>query len=73
MSKAQLRVANKKIAKFSPEGEERAIAWAIAISIMKKGQPAKRVFNRASRRLVSELRDAARLAIAGVEICGGAG
>lgn len=64
MSDAKRRAAHKKIAKFSLEGAERSIAFAIAAAIKRRGLPAKHVFERASKRIIEECRDACRSAFA---------
>jgi hypothetical protein len=65
MTKAQLRKADKKIAKFSEAGAERSIAFAIAMAIKKRGIPAKNVFARASKRLIALIETEVRMAISG--------
>jgi hypothetical protein len=67
MSKAQLRAANRKIAQHTVAGDEKSIAFAIAMAIKKRGIPAKHVFERACKRIVAECKAAVKLAIAGAE------
>jgi hypothetical protein len=71
-SLAAQKLSTKKIVVMSVANQEKSIAFAIAAAIKKRGLPAKHVFERASKRIVVELREAARAAIAGAQDKAGA-